>query len=72
MNTEKWDRVLIDGAVPGTVAQDAASRSLVTTRRSDGEYGSEQDWYDNDRLTVTERRTERAIGGETALGIALY
>ena len=72
MQTEKWDRVLIDNRWGGTVVQDGHSRSLVSTRRSDGEPGEERDWYDNDRLTVTERSRERALGDEAALGIKLY
>lgn len=72
VNTEKWDHVLIDGEFPGTVVQDSHSRSLVSTDRADGESGEQREWYDNDRLTVTERRTEKAIGNEAELGIKLY
>lgn len=67
MNTrtiEKWDRVLIDGEPGGTVIQDGATQSLVSHRRSDGEPGEQHDWYDNQRLTIIERRREKALGDE--------
>jgi hypothetical protein len=72
MQTEKWDRVLIDGRFGGTVVQDGHSKSLVSTRRADGEPGEERDWYSNSRITVTERRREKALGNEGAQGIKLY
>ena len=64
METEKFDSVLIDGEHPGHVVQDGAGRSLVSTRRSDGEPGEQHEWYDNARLTVIRRRESRLHGDE--------
>lgn len=72
MKTQKFDNVLIDGKYNGIVVQDGCSKSLVSTRRSDGQRGSERDWYNNDRLTVTRRRRENATGNEASEGITLY
>lgn len=57
--TRRFDRVKIDGEHAGTVVQDGCQKSLVATARSDGESGWEQDWYDNDRLTVIARRQSK-------------
>jgi len=51
MKPSKGDRVLIDGKHHGTVVQGGISKSLVSTRRSDGQPGEERDWYRNNRLT---------------------
>jgi len=51
---KKGSAVLIDGkkSQAGCVVQDGVSKSLVSTKRSDGQPGSEQEWYSNARLTV--------------------
>ena len=56
MKTQKFDYVLIDGKHPATVLQDGVSRSLVSERRSDKQAGWQQEWYDNERLTVKAHR----------------
>lgn len=68
---EKWDRVTIDGTLRGTVVQDGVQKSLVSTRRSDGEPGEQRDWYANERLEVYSRRTEMRTGGESD-GVKFY
>jgi len=61
--TRKFDQVLIDGKYAGTVVQDGCQSSLVST--AGAQRGTNDlEWYDNDRLTVTARRTERLIGNE--------
>ncbi len=72
MKTRKNDRVLIRNTYRGTVVQDGCQKSLVSTRRSDNEPGWEQDWYDNDLLTVTSRRKESTLGTEAEQSIKLY
>lgn len=71
MTIEKWDRVTIDGTLRGTVIQDGVQKSLVSTRRSDGEPGEQSDWYANERLEVYSRRTEMRTGGESG-GVKFY
>ena len=72
MKTQKFDHVLIDGKYPVAILQDGVSRSLVSERRSDKRAGWQQEWYDNDRLTVKARRHERATRTEGEAGISLY
>lgn len=66
---EKFDGVLIDGKHPGTVEQPGAGRSLVRTSTDEPGVAS-QDWYGNERLTLTHRRREKAHGDE--VGVTLY
>lgn len=68
---EKWDRITIDGNLRGTVVQDGINKSLVAHRRSDGEPGTQQEWYANERLTLTSRRATQATGDEPE-GVTLY